>query len=214
MANDKLTSLELIRTLTSFIRVSIEQIWYYLEIYPKESFSKYTFYELEVFSTRHPAVCAYLDELEQNLQRLFKQGSILRLFLEFYDDKDKKYSIGFSFTDSLLFEQLKNDTQFIDTADNNNLFNTFELINELKSLLFSIINELNVINIKPSKSIGNFQILLSTNDDAEISSDNNWILEKTKNLLSDNSTFDKVDLQPFREISLGYLNIKGYIVLY
>lgn len=214
MSTANLDANKVITTLTSFIRVSIEQVWYYLEIYPKESFKLCTFYELEVYSTRHPELIAYLDELEHNLKNQFAEGSILRIYLEVYDksyDEDKRYSIAFSFKNSLLFEQLRNEGK---KPDMNN-FNSFAFINELKSLLFSIINELsNNLTVKPLKSLGNFKILISTNDDIGLSNDNKWILEKSSATILNDSKFENTNLRSFRDINLGYLNIKSYIVLY
>lgn len=216
MANQNLTPLQVLNKLSSFIRVCIEQIWYHLAIYPKESFSEYTFYELQVFSSRHPSVIAYLDEFETNLRSLLKEGTLLRLYLEVYDGSKRRYSIGFSFKNSLLFEQLKNDTQFMEQDRNNELFNSFTFINELKSLLFSIITEVVDIEKVPPKQVGDFKLLIATLDDVRMATDSNWILEKNINNEPVNADlkFQNVELHPFKEISLGYLNIKGYITLY
>lgn len=141
-------------------------------------------------------------------------GTLVRIFLEIYDNEKRKYSFGFSFRSSLLFEQLKNDTQFVEFDSSNNIFNSFTLINELKSLLFSIINDYGKLEIKEFEPVGNFKLLISTMDDLQLSSDKNWILERYSNankLMENNERFADIDLTPFKDINLGYLNIKSYM---
>lgn len=206
--------------LSLFIRVIIEQIWYQFELYPRESFNKYTFYGFQVNSSRHPGVISYLDEFVKNLKKLMKNGLITRLFLEIFSNKKCKYSFGFSFKNSLLFEQLKNDTQFIDfDYSSNEMFDSFTLINELKSLLYSIINDYSNLSIENSNEVGNFKILISTTDDLQISSNNDWIMEKHNNISDNNSTqndefFWNVDLNSFKNVDLGYLKIRSYLAVH
>lgn len=218
MSNENLTPINVINTLSLFLRVIIEQIWYNLEVYPKESFRSYSFYSLQVYSSRHPAVIEYLDCLENNIKKLMKEGILIRIYLEIYHEEINKYSIGFSFKNSLLFEQLKNDTQFIEFESSNQIFNTFSLINEMKSLLFSVMNELSGMSPVSSKKVGNFKILMSSMDDIEMTTDSNWILEKKLNVNDsigpETERFESIDLKPFKEVVLGYLNIKSYIAIH
>lgn len=218
MGSENLTPKRVITTLSLFLRVIIEQIWYHFELYPKESFRLYMFYGFHVYSSRHPEVISYLDQLELELQKLMEKGILLRLFLEIYDDKTKKYSFGFSFKSSLLFEQLENDAEFVSFDSSTDIFNTFTLINALKSLLFSIISDYSQLPIASSEQTDNFRIMISSSDDLYISTDSNWILEKysTNDLaaLTTDERFKDVDLRPFKEVNLGYLNIKSYMAIH
>lgn len=216
MAADKISPTKAIDTFLSFIQVTIEQIWYHLEVYPHESFSEYMFYQLQVYSSRHPAVIGYTDELMSNLRKMANEGILLKLYIEVYEADSKKYSVGFSFRNSLLFEQLKNDTQFLEYGESQFSFDSFLLINNLKSFLFSVIQELNLIEKQPLKEAGNFKILVSTTDDVEMSKDDKWILERTydEDNRENSLAFKDVKIKSFKEVKLRYLNIEGYIAGY
>lgn len=218
MGSENLTPKKVITTLSLFLRVIIEQIWYHFEIYPKESFRPYTFYGFRVFSSRHPGVISYLDQLELQLQKLMERGILVRVFLEIYENKKRKYSFGFSFKSSLLFEQLENDTQFVKFDASTDIFNTFTLVNELKSLLFSIINVYSGLSIAPSEQSDSFKVLISSSDDVHLSTDGNWILEKFSpnqpTVSVTDEKFRDIDFQPLQDVNLGYLNIKSYLAVH
>lgn len=218
MGSENLTPKKVITTLSLFLRVIIEQLWYHFEIYPKESFRQYTFYGFMVFSSRHPGVISYLDQLELEIQKLMERGILVRIFMEIYENKRRRYSFGFSFKSSLLFEQLENDTQFVKFDASTDIFNTFTLVNELKSLLFSIISIYSGLSITPSEQTDTFKILISSSDDVQLSTDSNWVLDKFSSSELAVSTADEkfkdVDFQPLQDVNLGYLNIKSYLAVH
>lgn len=220
MEGDKVTSSVVVDTLSLFIRVIIEQIWFHFEIYPKESFKVYSFYGFQVHSSRHPGVISYLDKFETELKKLLKTGKLSRIFLEIYNEEKIKYSFGFSFKNSLLFEQLRTDTQFVQfDYSTNTIFSKFILINELKNLLYSIINDYADLEIPTPEKTGNFKILISSIDDLQLSTDENWLLEKYLNKneldsLQNEQKFKDINLNSFQDIDLGYLNIKSYLAIH
>lgn len=200
--------------INSFLRVTIEQVWYYLEAYPKESFDEYVFYDIQVFSCRHPQVIAYLDALCENILGLMKEGILSKIFLEMYHNKKRMSSVAFSFSNSLIFEQLKNDSQFYNVEKE--IFDSFELIVQWKSLLFSIISELSTKQVDLGEDLADFKFMVSTSTHDDLSSDNNWIFEKSLNESRSTSdvTFEDVDVRPLKNIFLGYINLKSYIAYY
>lgn len=220
MEDDRVTSSVVVDTLSLFVRVIIEQIWFHFEIYPKESFKVYSFYGFQVHSSRHPDVISYLNKFETELKELMKSGKLSRIFLEIYDEEKVKYSFGFSFKNSLLFEQLKTDTQFVEfDYSTNTIFSKFILVNELKNLLYSIINDYSDLRILTSEKTGNFKILISSVDDLQLSTDENWLLEKHLNknetpALHNEKKFKDVNLISFQDIDLGYLNVKSYLAIH
>ena len=212
---DNLTPSELIDAITSFLRVIIEQLWYQIEVYPRESFESCIFYDLEVKTTRHPLVKAYLDEFINSITNLFNDGIISKIYLEIFENNSLKYSFGISFNNSLILDQLRNDSQFLKSDKSNDLFNTFTIVNELKSLLYSVIVESSKLS-KIEQNFGDFKLLLATTEDEMVSRNQNWILDKRlkQQTADDESTLNDVDLYPLKEVHLEYINIQGYIVSY
>ncbi|TID30115.1 hypothetical protein CANINC_001277 [Pichia inconspicua] len=202
---------QVLDVINSFLRVIIEQVWYYSEVYPKESFDEYVFYDIQVFSCRHPQVIAYLDALSDNTLTLMKDGIISKIFLEIYHRNKRLSSVAFSFNNSLIFEQLKNDPQFYNV--DNDLFDSFELIVQWKSLLFSIISDMSMKRIDLGEDIAEFKFIISTSTNDDLSSEGNWIFERSLNHSRSNSesTFGEVDVRPMKNIFLGYINLKSYI---
>lgn len=205
---------QVINTVNSFLRVIIEQIWYHISIYPKESFEEYVFYDIQVYSCRHPEVISYLDSLCDSVLKLMKDGGLSNVYLEAYQNNQRQISVAFSFKNSLLFDQIQNDPQFYSVE--RELFDGFDLIVQWKSLLFSIISALSVGNIDLGNDIGNFKIMVSTCETYNLSSDTEWIFEKSLNQtsLESDMKFQDADVQPFKNITLGYINVKSYIAYY
>ncbi len=213
MGQADLTPHQVVDVLISFIRVSLEQIWYNLDIYPAESFRKYTFHHLDVYSSRHPRVIAYLDEFERAIRPMFEEGKVVRLYLEVMDIDEKSCSIGISFKNSLLFEQIRNDTQFMESNRPNKVFSSFTLINQMKAFLYSLMIETASLDKRNGNNYGDFKILLSTTDDSSVSQDENWILEKSFNseMSKQNVKFENKDIKTIREVNIGYLLMRGYV---
>lgn len=207
---------ETLNDLATFIRALIEQIWYHLEIYPKESFKLYSFYGLEIYSSRHPAVIEYLNQFIEKLNKQMEDGSIMRLFMEIYEGDNVAFTFGLSFKNSLLFEQLQNNAQSIefDNEASSENFNSFLLINQLKSFIFSLVQKISLLPTLNSNNVGEFKLLISSTDNFHLSTDQNWVLEKfnkNNSAPQKSNSLGSFNLFPLKEINLGYLNIEGYI---
>ncbi|VEU20763.1 DEKNAAC101722 [Brettanomyces naardenensis] len=201
-----LTTQTIISHIIETIQVILEQIWYYRSVYPKESFQKQRSFQLQVYSNFHPGVKQYLKETSEQILDLLKRGKLKRLFIDLYFDDKKFESYAFSFTNSILFDYIRQKCpiQFEET------FKEGLLYASLQSLLFSVIGRLS--RMPELKESPEFKILVSADEDTfnDMIKDQNWILEKTD--LSDTHTHIRdVDVKEFKEVNLGYLNIKGYV---
>lgn len=214
MENSKVSVSDALGIIVSFIRVCIEQIWYQLEIYPKESFKSYSFYGYQVYSSRHPAVIEYLNSFIEEFEKQMRDGIILRLFIEVFNQGKQVYSVGFSFKDSLLFQQLNSNNKLAFDSPNEQ-FDSFVLVNELKSYLYSLTGELSKVDLLSNETVGDFRLLVSTTDDFHLSTEKNWVFERQNNQNSNtHQTFKDVEIYPTKDVNLGYLQLKGYVAVH
>ncbi|OBA15507.1 uncharacterized protein OGAPODRAFT_93968 [Ogataea polymorpha] len=156
--------------------------------------------------SRHPDVRQYLIDLTCKIKSLLERGKLNRVFVEIYapDSAARIETYGFSFTNSPLLEALKADAELSDEFKLNVLYA------EYQAFLYSVINQLETASkLTPPSS---FKILVST-DNSEFNTmlSQDWILHRTQMATSTQASESVTTrIHDFRQVSLPYLNIKGY----
>ncbi|KAG7767492.1 hypothetical protein KL946_001591 [Ogataea haglerorum] len=197
---------KIIELTLELLQCIVEQIWYHRSVYPPESFENARCFQLPVHMSRHPDVKRYLADLTFKIKSFLEQGKLNRLFVEIYppDSAVRIETYGFSLTNSPLLEALRADVELSEEFKLNVLYA------EYQAFLYSVINQLETAtNLTPPSS---FKMLVST-DNSEFNSmlSQDWILHRTQmatNSHSSESTTARIN--DFRQVSLPYLNIKGY----
>ncbi|GME91070.1 unnamed protein product [[Candida] boidinii] len=112
---------DILNLTVELLSVFIEQVLYYRDVYPTDSFQKVKAFQLMVHQNRHPGVRKYLEELRDSIKDLLNRGSIDRVYIVLYGrppsnslkrrktsskNFEKLESYGISFSDSLLFNEV------------------------------------------------------------------------------------------------------------
>ncbi|KAG7885873.1 hypothetical protein KL938_000905 [Ogataea parapolymorpha] len=197
---------KIIELTLELLQCIVEQIWYHRSIYPPESFENARCFQLPVHMSRHPDVKRYLTDLTSKIKSFLERGKLNRLFVEIYppDSAARIETYGFSLTNSPLLEALKADAELSDEFKLNVLYA------EYQAFLYSVINQLETASkLTPPSS---FKILVST-DNSEFNTmlSQDWVLHRTQMATSTQSSESATTrIHDFRQVSLPYLNIKGY----
>ncbi|KAG7812181.1 hypothetical protein KL921_001413 [Ogataea angusta] len=197
---------KIIELTLELLQCIVEQIWYHRSVYPPESFENARCFQLPVHMTRHPDVKRYLADVTSKIKSFLERGKLNRLFVEIYppDSAVRIETYGFSLTNSPLLEALRADAELSEEFKLNVLYA------EYQAFLYSVINELQTATkLTPPSS---FKILVST-DNSEFNRmlSQDWILHRTQMPTSTQSSESATArIHDFRQVSLPYLNIKGY----
>ncbi|GMG55496.1 unnamed protein product [Ambrosiozyma monospora] len=163
------------------IQACIEQVLYYRNLYPPESFRKVSAFGLEIFTNRHPRVQAYLQGLMEKLSKFNNSGDLDRLLICIYN-KDTNTSLetfGFGIRKpnaDLVYSQDETPAQSSSAANKTTAFAEFQ------SVLHGIINDLASTG-KDMSSHANlgFKVGMSANSSlfGELVHSSDWILDRT-----------------------------------
>ncbi|OUM52527.1 hypothetical protein BVG19_g1727 [[Candida] boidinii] len=137
---------DILNLTSELLFVFIEQVLYYRDVYPTESFQKVKAFQLMVHKNRHPGVREYLGELRDSINDLLNRGSIDRIYIVLYGKpssntskrrktSSKKFekleSYGISFGDSLLFNEVsKVYNNVLNRSNDANLKSRLNIANE------------------------------------------------------------------------------------
>ncbi|KAH3668030.1 hypothetical protein OGAPHI_001784 [Ogataea philodendri] len=187
------------------IQCFVEQVWYHRYVYPPESFDRARSFQLPVYTSRHPDVKQYVKTLAVKWRDLLERGRLNRVFVEIYrgDSSVVSETYAVSLTNSPLLEALSSGLELSDEFKMNVLYAEFQ------AFLYSVINELQTAEKFDTPST--FKVLISADNSVFnqlLAQD--WTLHKTQVATSTPSTAPPTRIHEFRQLSLPYLNIKGF----
>lgn len=226
-----------ILTLKEFIIVWLNQVLYYNEIYPLEIYDKLKSFDTIVYQSRNPALNKYVEDLVNEFLQILVNGDghdnggkVNQILILLYDVKSnktkKKYVVKFN--EMINLGASINDLNFLyllHEKDSESLlepvidipnFTWDEIYSQLKSILFSQIEELKVQKNGSENDDLFFKVIVDLEDSINLnvsinaetnSQHSNWV--KTS-VTSEDSKQRKTKVVPIGEVSVGFICIDMY----
>lgn len=226
-----------ILTLKEFIIVWLNQVLYYHEIYPLEIYDKLKSFDTIVYQSRHPALNKYVEDLVNEFLQILVNGDghdnggkVNQMLILLYGVKSnktkKKYVVKFN--EMINLGTSINDLNFLyllHEKDSESLlepvidipnFTWDEIYSQLKSILFSQIEELKVQKNGSKNDDLFFKVIVDVEDSINLnvninaeanSQSSNWVkLSATR----EDSKQRKTKVVPIGEVSVGFICIDMY----
>lgn len=226
-----------ILTLKEFMIVWVNQVLYYNEIYPSEIYDKLKSFDTIVYQSRNPALNKYVEDLVNEFLLILVNGDghtnggkVNQMLLLLYDVKSNKTKKKYvaKFNEMINLAPSVNDLNFlhlIDEKDSKSLlepvidvpnFTWDEIYSQLRSILFSQIEELKSPNNELEKDDLFFKVILDLEDSIDLnvnfnsetnSQHSNWVKLSTT---SADKQKRKTKVVPIGEVSVGFICIDMY----
>ncbi|CUM51462.1 uncharacterized protein AC631_04967 [Debaryomyces fabryi] len=226
-----------ILTLKEFMIVWVNQVLYYNEIYPSEIYDKLKSFDIIVYQSRNPALNKYVEDLVNEFLLILVNGDghtnggkVNQMLLLLYDVKSNKTKKKYvaKFNEMINLAPSVNDLNFlhlIDEKDSKSLlepvidvpnFTWDEIYSQLRSILFSQIEELKSPNNELEKDDLFFKVILDLEDSIDLnvnfnsetnSQHSNWVKLSTT---SADKQKRKTKVVPIGEVSVGFICIDMY----
>lgn len=226
-----------ILTLKEFMIVWVNQVLYYNEIYPSEIYDKLKSFDTIVYQSRNPALNKYVEDLVNEFLLILVNGDghtnggkVNQMLLLLYDVKSNKTKKKYvaKFNEMINLAPSVNDLNFlhlIDEKDSKSIlepvidvpnFTWDEIYSQLRSILFSQIEELKSPNNELEKDDLFFKVILDLEDSIDLnvnfnsetnSQHSNWVKLSTT---SADKQKRKTKVVPIGEVSVGFICIDMY----
>ena len=156
---------------TKFLTVATHQILHARNIYPARSFIRAKDYSLEVYQSRHPDVCKFINSEIADIHRTVLSGTVRRIFVAIFVQGLPREHFVFDIT---RMSKLKPGT-IGEEADLETPFLLVDAEEQMRAVLSKL--EAYCTLLEPLNDPRTFQIIIEVDDGSKFSSDNGRVLD-------------------------------------